>query len=1049
MDFLENNREQLIQRMEMATVKKIVDCLFAQSVLSHEEKDSILCQKVRQDVSRKLICSILEKGDKACGILVRSLEKIDFFLFKKLQKSHTDGQVRQQDVDYLAEDLTNLYRHKSFERFHPLGEEIDIIFDLKNTYTDILLWKKDIHNSRLAQMTLNALLDELESPCIIEGEAGKGKTTLLKKIALLWANEDHPSLMRFKLVFFISLSGVEAGLYETIREQLLRKNYRICKEDFMEILELLEEKVLFLLDGYDEFKSQSCPEIEALIKESHRFKNTVIVTTRTESIRSLRLFGSLIAETGDLTMESAKKLVKNVLEEATIAEGLLSQLESLDSTFQNPGTQLENLMRTPLFVIIACAIQMGESTFTPHTQTTLFSTLYNLLVGKNKHKTRETSDKHFRLSLIHCGNLALDGIFEQKFVFHSDDVPSQEKENVLLSIGLMHKYTAQRLKVAYTFFHKSFQEYIAGRRLSRLLRSHSDEEVTRGLSYLKRIKSFPAIITTHHSLLLYTCGSSSEATRKVISHLSTIHQRGSLFGLPSACDLVPEELKKYEQIAAAEEEEGLIATRENSFVECAIRFLYESISETTVKEEFEEFFHDKKLYINTQSIPTYVSGFFDYFSNCVSVLEVIKLDFFGTSSATRTAWKSVIPEKAVSLFFNWNQMLKGLEITLKDFNQLEKADVKYLEKICCSASSLRLIINKCPGLTGKLREVLNSCTNLQDLIVESTPLSMEDEQQITQMMALKTIKVKDLQSDNQHGGLLDGISILANVEKITFDNVKMNENTADKLAEGLKNLKKLNSLQLKELTNVGDGMISIVKSISYLQELEEIYLVNCCISATAVEILVQNTCSLPKLSALDLSNNFLGNGGKEALCRLVESLNVLPKMKILMFPWVDEVSVCLVKLEELKRMPRLTKLGLKKWRTTNSEARILSTLFAKASLADLQHLDMAETSLTSEGWLTILKALTHLKKLTFLDFSQEQGFTPSALLVLAVARLINQLVFLQEIDLTGWQFDTHELQEINRAKESHRNELQVIVSSIKPLLDTKFDHSQSPNEVHF
>ncbi|KAK9411865.1 NLR family CARD domain-containing protein 4 [Crotalus adamanteus] len=223
---------------------------------------------------------------------------------------------------------------------------------------------------------------------------------------------------------------------------------------------------------------------------------------------------------------------------------------------------------------------------------------------------------------------------------------------------------------------------------------------------------------------------------------------------------------------------------------------------------------------------------------------------------------------------------------------------------------------------------------------------MEDEQQITKMMVLKTIKIKDLQSENQHGALLDGISTLTNVEKIIFDNVQMNENTADKLAEGLKNLKKLNSLQLKELTNVGDGMISIVKSISNLQELEEIYLVNCCISGTAVEILVQNICDLPKLSALDLSNNYLANGGKEALCQLVESLNVLPNMRILMFPWVDEVNDCLVKLEELKSMPQLTKLGLRKWQTTNSDARILSTLFAKASLTDLQHLDMAETCLT-------------------------------------------------------------------------------------------------------
>lgn len=648
----------------------------------------------------------------------------------------------------MAQELTSLYRDSSFKRFHPLGGEIDIIFDLNDTYTDILLWKKDIHNSRLVQMTLKALLDELKSPCIIEGEAGKGKTTLLKKVALLWASEEHPSLMPFKLVFFVSLSGVEAGLYETICEQLLKKNYRICKEDFMEMLELLAEKVLFLLDGYDEFKPESCPQIEALIKESHKFKNTVIVTTRTESIRRLRLFGSLIAETGDLTVESAKKLVKNVLTEATLAEGLLSQLESSDSPFQNSEIQLENLMRTPLFVIISCAIQMGESTFTPHTQTTLFSTLYDLLVKKNKYKIRETSDNHFRLSLIHCGNLALDGIFKQKFVFHPEDF-SKKKEDVLIPIGLMHKYTAQRLKEAYTFFHKSFQEYIAGRRLSRLLRSHRDEEVTRGLVYLDEIKSFSDVITTYHSLLLYTCGSSSEATRKIIRHLSGVHQKGSLLGLPVACDLFPEELTKSERIA--EEEQGLIATRENSFVECAIRFLYESLSETTVKDEFEEFFQDKKLYINTQSIPTYVCGFFDSFSNCVSKLEVIKLDFFGHSSATRTAWEPVIPEKAVSLFFNSVRKLRGLEITLKDFNQLEKGDVKYLEKICCSASSLRLIINKCPGLRGKVREVLNSCTNLQDLIVESTPLSMEDEQQITKMMVLKTIKIKDLQSENQHG----------------------------------------------------------------------------------------------------------------------------------------------------------------------------------------------------------------------------------------------------------------------------------------------------------
>ncbi|KAH0622571.1 hypothetical protein JD844_024979 [Phrynosoma platyrhinos] len=789
----------------------------------------------------------------------------------------------QEDFDYLVQDLINFYKYPLFEKFHPLGEEIDIIFDLTTTYTDTLLWKKDIHNIRLGQLSLKAFLDELKNPCIIEGEAGKGKTTLLKKIALLWANGDHPSLTKFRLVFFISLSGAQGGLYETVCEQLLTKKYRICKENFMEILGSLREKALFLLDGYDEFKSQSCPEIESLIKENYKFKNTVIVTTRTESISNLRLFGSLIVEMGDLTMESAKQLVRNVLRKDKLAEGLLSQMEKTDSTFQKSGSQINNLMKTPLFVVIACAIQMGQTTFNPHTQTTLFSTLHDLLVGKNRYKTRELRDEHFRLSIIHCGDLALDGVFEQKFNFQPQDF-SSVKEQVLLATGLMNKYTAQRLKPVYRFFHKSFQEYTAGRRLSRLLTSRKNEEVTRGHSYLQKINSISDVITTYHSLLLYTCGSSPEATRKVIKHIAILPQLGGHFMLPSSPHDLSSEMTNEENI---EEEEELIATWENSFVECAICFLFESISETSVKEEYEDFFYGKKLYINTQNIPTYICGFFEHFSNCVSMLELIKLDFFGTSSladvedekkefSKMTPWKTVIPEKAVSLFFNWDQKLNSLEITLKDFNKLGK--VKRRKSQISGKIQFTSILALC---------CMNYCVPLL-------------------------------------GGLLDGISLLVNVEKLIFDNIKINEVTVKKLGEDFKHLKKLHFLQLRNLMDIGNGMTYIAKSVfSYLIDLEEIHLVNSCLSGTAMEILVQNICSLHKLHVLNLSDNFLGNDGKEALCKLVDTLNILPKLKVLMFPWVDEVNVCLIKLVQLECMPQLTKLGLKKWAITDSEAGVL------------------------------------------------------------------------------------------------------------------------------
>ncbi|XP_054828194.1 NLR family CARD domain-containing protein 4 [Eublepharis macularius] len=1035
-EFIKSNSVYLIEGLGMPTIKQIADDLFASSVLSDEETD-VICQKIRQDASRSLIHSILRKGERACDLLVQLLKKRDPFLYQNLQGHQAAEQVTQEDLDCLAQDLIDFYQAAVFEKFHPLGEEIDIVFDLTTSYTDTLLWKKDTRNTRQGQKNLNELLHELENPCIIEGEAGKGKTTLLKRIALLWANGDHPSLKKFKLVFFIDLSGARAGLYETVCEQLLTENYRISKVNFMRMLSSLREKALFLLDGYDEFISQSCQEIESLIKENHRFKNTVIVTTRTETMSRVRYVGSLIAETGDLTKESARQLVRNVLEEK-LAEGLLSQLESTDSTFQNSGSQFGNLMKTPLFVIIACAIQMGETTFNPHTQTTLFSTLYDLLLERNKPKIKETGNKDFLLSINHCGDLALKGVFDNKFDFPPEDF-FHIQEKVLLATGLMHKYTVQRLKPVYRFFHKSFQEYIAGRRLSRLLTSHKDEEMSKGLSYLQKIDNIPDIISTYRNLLLYTCGSSTEATRTIIKYLSAIHKQGSFSEL---CSLNNQSsgLQPMKNGRNGQEEENLSAASMNSLVECATSFLYESISKSTVSEEFEEFFHGKSLYINTQCIPVYICGFFEHFSNCVSALELIKLDFLGCYSwgdvedekkecFKTNPWKTVIPEKAVALFFNWERKLQSLEITLKDFNKLEKGDIKYLEKICCSASSLRLHISKSPGITGKLKEVLKSCKNMQDLTVESTPLTTEDEQQIAAMEMLKTIEIKDLQ-DGSLNGLIDGIPDLVNLEKLVFDNIKMNEANAEKLAEGFRNLKKIDILNLSNLLDLGDGMTYIVKLIPIcLKDLKEIHLVNCGLSGIAVNFLAQNLGDLHNLYALNLSDNYLGNGGKEALLKLVDSLNIQPKMKVLMLPWEDEANTCLIKLlEQLERKPQLIKLGLKKWTITDSEAGILGTFFEKAFLRELQHLDMAENYMTSDGWLTILHVLPSLQKLTFLDFSRKQTFHPSSKLVLSLCRMITQLDSLQEINLSGWQFDATDRGEINNASSSCRNELQVIIS---------------------
>ncbi|KAM6207384.1 LOW QUALITY PROTEIN: NLR family CARD domain-containing protein 4 [Sarcoramphus papa] len=1039
-EFIESNRVHLIQRMGMITVKQIADDLWACNVMSCEEVNSIACEKVEQEASRMMIYMILNKGSEACNILVKSLEKHDPFLFHDLQGYCTPGQVEQDKLNYLIQDLKYVYLSSAFQKYHPLGSDTDIIFDLATDYTDVLLWKKDIHNSRKGQLTLNVLLEELKNPCIIEAEAGKGKTTLLKRIAVLWASENCSALKKFQLVFFISLTRTRGGIYDC--DQLLFEQYPICKQDFMKMLCPQRQRVLFLLDGYDEFKPPNCPDIEAMNKENHRFKNMVLIATKTESIHKIRQFGSPITETEDLLEESCKKLIKNVLTNKLV-DGLLNQLRE--------ATSMKNLMKTPLFVIIACAIQMGESNFHPSTQTVLFSTLYDLMVEKNRYKTKEMTENHIMLSINHCGDLALDGIFDQRFDFQSEDLADIEEE-VLLALGLLNKYTAQRLKPTYRFFHKSFQEYTAGRKLCQLLTSCQEAEVKKGYSYLQKINTISDITNTYFNLLLCTCGSSLDATRIILDLVKRIDHRdiSELFSLKNLV-LEREYTKKLENIT---EKEDLKRTDKDIFAESIINFFYGSSSKSALSRDFEEVFCDKSIYINTQNIPIYFSDFFRYLPNCLSVLGLIKLDFFGNCSPNKeidnenvedlqiSSLKTYIPEKAVSLFCNWNN-LRSLEITPQDFNKLKKHDIKYLGKICFSAASLKLHISNSAGITGTLNEVLETCKNLQDLTVECTPLTVEDEQQKT-MTKLKTLHTRDLQSENLEGGLTDGVKKFVNAEGLVLDNISMNGGGAKKSSnflspilhhnqvysaedvnilttEGIRNLRKLRLLYMNHLIAIGDGITYIVKSVSdELSELEEIQLVNCCISSDAVETLdknTQNLCTLLKPDVLDLSENYLEKG-KDAVHRLVDGLNVLPGT-VLMLPWGDELMVCLTKLIELlQTMPQLTKLGLRKCSLTDVKVRILGNFFEKEHLQNLQHLDLAMNCVTSDSWLSFMQPLISLKKLVSVDFSSKQDWACK------LSQVLTTLNYLKEIKGTG-KFGCHDLELINGAKINCRKQFQL------------------------
>jgi hypothetical protein len=368
----------------------------------------------------------------------------------------------------------------------------------------------------------------------------------------------------------------------------------------------------------------------------------------------------------------------------------------------------------------------------------------------------------FTQSLDHCGDLALEGVFSHRFDFEPEDV-CRVNEDVLLTTGLLCKYTAQRFKPKYKFFHKAFQEYTAGRRLSSLLMSCEPEEVTKGNGYLQKMVSISDITSLYSNLLLYTCGSSAEATRAVMRHLAAVYQHGSLLGLSMSKRPLWRQ-QSIQSVKNTTEQESLKAININSFVECGINLFHESLSKSSLSQEFEAFFRGKSLYINSENIPDYLFDFFEHLPNCASALDFIKLDFYGGTPASQAKstedWatvpreetlKTYIPSRAVSLFFNWKQEFKILEVTLRDFSKLNKQDIKYLGKIFSSAASLRLSVKRSAGVAGSLSSVLSTCKHIQSLLLETSPLTLEDERHITSVTNLTTLSIHDLQTQRLPG----------------------------------------------------------------------------------------------------------------------------------------------------------------------------------------------------------------------------------------------------------------------------------------------------------
>ncbi|XP_067018457.1 uncharacterized protein [Acropora muricata] len=321
---------------------------------------------------------------------------------------------------------------------------------------------------------------------LIEGSPGIGKTTFCLKLALDWANDAMPrNFPTFKLVFLLKCRDIIKDVVEEIFEQLLPED---LEEKIKEALAIFlgdldnQEQILIILDGLDELPEKSEDHVNKVLARKKLPFCYVLATTRQEkgieTRKQLRFDRHLAIEgfSEDDSFEYIRKHFRNIgTEHSSKGERLIEEIK------ENP--LLCHLQRNPLNLVLLCVVYEDHEGSLPSFITDLYQTIVRCLLrrycAKETLKASEKDeylDKQFEIPILALGELAWKCLLNDRLSFYEDELEELERSNennVARRLGLVYKEESlKRLKPrhAYSFLHKTFQEYLAASHIAHKFR---------------------------------------------------------------------------------------------------------------------------------------------------------------------------------------------------------------------------------------------------------------------------------------------------------------------------------------------------------------------------------------------------------------------------------------------------------------------------------------------------------------------------------------------------------------------------------------------------
>ena len=396
------------------------------------------------------------------------------------------------DISWVVELLEKEYKRRA--KFRPLLWRKGTKLQLEKVYTKLrVVSKGEAKGSEIGVCDIFGSSEEYNDPLVlVEGSPGIGKTTFCLKLAHDWAKgESSRNFPIFKLVFLLKCRDMNGDIFEQLLPEDLKEKTKEVLVNFLEDLNN-QKQILIILDGLDELPKKSEDRVNKVLGRKILSLCYVLATTRQEkgiSTREKFQFELCLAIEGfnkENSLEYIRKYFSNIgIEHSSKGERLIEEVK------QNP--LLGDLRSNPLNLLLLCVVYEDYEGILPSSITDLYQTIVRCLLrrycAKEELKASEQDedlDKQFEIAILTLGKLAWKCLLDDRLSFYEDELEELERsnENMLARrIGLVYKEESlKRLKPrhAYSFLHKTFQEYLAASYIAHNLRAkvfHVPEQV--------------------------------------------------------------------------------------------------------------------------------------------------------------------------------------------------------------------------------------------------------------------------------------------------------------------------------------------------------------------------------------------------------------------------------------------------------------------------------------------------------------------------------------------------------------------------------------------